>query len=186
MSQNPNRLSTREQVIAALSRIIGLRLTAARRAADLRTLQFGTLRPVGRGSVGDFALHVQCPWRIEGPDGVVTGRLDLWQPVENNAPFDENWDYEKSPNLQDVRVDQWLAQNERSLVVKSVDADEFGGAAITFAQGYVLRLFPAGTRGEDWRLFRPNTDTPHFVIIGGVVEPDDEPGEVIWWIGKDC
>ncbi len=171
-----NRLPTREQVIAALSQIIGLPLTAARRAADMRTFQFGALRPVDRGSVGDFALHVQCPWRIEGPDGIVTGRLDLWEPVDDNAPFDENWDYEKSPNLQDARLEQWLARNESFLVVKSVDADEFGGAAIIFGQGFVLRLFPAGTRGEDWRLFRPKTGAPHLVIIGGAAEPRRRSG----------
>jgi hypothetical protein len=176
MSHNANRPAIRQQVIAALSQIIGFPLTAVRRAADMRTFQFGTLRPVDRGSVGDFALHVQCPWRIEGPDGIVTGRLDLWEPVEDNAPFDENWDYEKSPNLQDARLERWLARNEVSLVVKSVDADEFGGATISFGQGFVLHLFPAGTRGEDWRMFRPKTDAPHLVIIGGVVEPDGEPG----------
>ena len=69
---------------------------------------------------------------------------------------------------------EWLAQYESSLVVKSVDADEFGGAAISFGQGFVLRLFPAGTRGEDWRLFQPKTDAPHLVISGGAVEPEGE------------
>ena len=97
--------------------------------------------------------------------------LRPWEPVEDNAPFDENWDYEESPNLQDARVIQWLAQHESSLVVKSVDADEFGGAAISFDQGFVLRLFAAGTRGEDWRLFQPKSGNPHLVLSGGVVEP---------------
>ncbi len=170
-----NQLTTRQQVIAALSRIIGLPLTAARRAADMRTFQFGKLHPVDRGSVGDFALHVQCPWRIEGPHGIVTGRLDLWQPVEENAPFDDNWDYEKSPNLQDARQEVWFAHNKTSLVVKSVDADEFGGAVIGFDQGFVLRLFPAGTRAEDWRLFQSNTNALHFVVSAGAVEADGEP-----------
>jgi hypothetical protein len=176
MSHMPNRPPTRQKVIAALSQIIGLPLTAARRAADMRTFEFGTLRPVERGSVGDYALHVQCPWRIEGPDGIVTGRLDLWEPVEDNAPFEDNWDYQKSPNLQDARLESWLARNKLSLVVKSVDADEFGGAVISLDKGFVLRLFPAGTRGEDWRLFRPKTGCPHFVIIGGVVESEGEAG----------
>jgi hypothetical protein len=92
MSRNANQPTTRKRVIAALSQIVGLPLTAARRAADMRTFQFGTLRPVDGGSVGDFALHVQCPWRIEGPSGIITGRLDLWEQVEDNVPFDENWD----------------------------------------------------------------------------------------------
>jgi hypothetical protein len=171
MSPEANQSSTRQQVIAALSQIIGLPLTAARRATDMRTLQFGTLRPIDRGSVGDFALHIQCPWRIEGPDGIITGRLDLWEPVERGPEFDEeNWGYDTSPNLQDYQFDQWLARQGSSLVVEGVDADEFGGAAITFGQGFVLRLFPAGTRGEDWRLFRPKTDVPHFVVSGGIVD----------------
>ena len=104
MSQNATSL-TRQQVLTSLSQIIGLPLTASRRAADLRTFQFGTLRAVERGSVGDFALHVQCPWRIEGPDGIVTGRMDIWEPVEHDTPFEQNWNNEKSPNLQDTRME---------------------------------------------------------------------------------
>src|ERR1044072_4328801 len=87
---------TRQQVLTSLSQIIGLPLTAARRAADMGTLQFGALRAVERGSVGDFALHVQCSWRIEGPDGIVTGRMDLWKPVEEGASLDEGWEEETS------------------------------------------------------------------------------------------
>jgi hypothetical protein len=140
----------------------------------MRTLQFGTLRQIDGGSVGDFAVHIQCPWRMEGPDGIVTGRLDLWEPVERGPDFDfETWDYEKSPNLQDSQFDQLLARYADGLIVQSVDADEYGGAAIGFANGFVLRMFPAGTRGEDWRLFRPKTDAPHFVIAAGEVEVDD-------------
>lgn len=172
MSINSKRTVTRQQAIAALSRIVGLPLSAARRAADMRTFQFGKLRPVERGTVGDFALHVQCPWRIEGPEGIVTGHSDLWESAESDAPFDENWDYEKSPNLQDAQLAEWMAQTQ--LLVESVDADEFGGAAISLGHGFVLRLFPAGARGEDWRLFRPKTDAPHLVISGGKVEGDDE------------
>lgn len=172
MSRDANQLATRQRVIAALSQIGGLPLTASRRAADMRTFQFGQLRAVERGSVGAFALHVQCPWRIEGTDGIVTGRLDLWEPVEDNAPYDENWDYEKSPNLQDALVKQWLVQND--LVVTSVDADDFGGAAVSFSQGFVLRLFPAGSRGEDWRWFQPKSGTRHLVISGGAVVRGEE------------
>ena len=140
----------------------------------MRTLQFGTLRPVERGSVGDFALHIQCPWRVEGPDGIVTGRLDLYEPVEEGPDFDfEKWDYESSPNLQDARFEQLLARHGAGLVVQSVDADSYGGAAIHFANGFVLRLFPAGMRGEDWRLFRPKTDEPHFVVAEGKVDVGD-------------
>jgi hypothetical protein len=171
MSHQANRVSPRAEVIAQLQQLVGLPLSAARRAADMRTLQFGALKAVGRGSMGEFSLHIQCPWRIEGPDGIVTGRLDLWEPVDRNFDFDfESWDYEKSPNLQDTMFDQLMAQHEQSLVVQSVDADDCGGAAITFHHGFVLRIFPAGSRGEDWRLLSPGTDSSHFVIAEGKVE----------------
>jgi hypothetical protein len=170
MSLNANQPATREQVIARLSQLIGLPLTVVRRAADMRIFCFGKLRLVNCGSVGDFALHVLCPWRIDGPGGIVTGGFDLWEPAEDDAPFDENWDYETSPNLQDARLQVWFEQNRASLVVQALDADDFGGAAVSLGQGFVLRLFPSRTRGEDWRLFRPNTDAPHFVVSGGVAE----------------
>jgi hypothetical protein len=35
-------------------------------------------------------------------------------------------------------------------------------------------MFPAGTRGEDWRLFQPDTDAPHFVVSRGRVESDED------------
>jgi len=54
------------------------------------------------------------------------------------------------------------------------DADDFGGATISFGQGLVLRIFPAGTRGDDWRLFRPISGLRHFVISGGATKQDDE------------
>jgi hypothetical protein len=68
-----------------LSPLIGLRLSATHRAASMRMFDFGELQTVRsklRGkdrfrTVGQFALHVQCPWRIEGPDGLVTGLSDL-------------------------------------------------------------------------------------------------------------
>jgi len=176
MSHGATRRSTRDAVAEQLRQLVGLPLSASRRAADLRTLQFGTLRPVERGSVGDFALHIQCPWRLEGPEGIVTGRLDLWEPVECGPEFNaEAWDYEKCGNLQDSQFANVMAKHGSGLIVSEVSADDCGGGSIAFSNGFVLRLFPAGTRGEDWRLFRPGTDAPHFVIEEGAVEANDDP-----------
>jgi len=58
-----------------------------------------------------------------------------------------------------------------------VDADEFGAVVIAFSQDFVLRLFPAGTRGEDWRLFRPKSGEAHLVITGGAVDLDSRTPE---------
>ena len=66
-----------------------------------------------------------------------------------------------------------LARQGAGLVVAHIEADDWGGETIQFANCFVLRMFPAGTRGEDWRLFRPKTNTPHFVIAEGEVRVHD-------------
>lgn len=169
---------TAEQVMLHLRPLIGLPLSVVRRAADMRIFQFGEMRAVERGSVGEWALRIQCPWRIEGPDGIVTGRLDLWEPVEKPEDWD-TWDYEQG-NLQDRRMLEWLgASNPETgscrnttgaLVVEQVAADDYGGATLYLSGGYRLVLFPASSVGEDWRVFQPETDEPHFVIHGGGLE----------------
>jgi hypothetical protein len=129
-------------------------------------------------------LHVQCPWRVDGPDGVLTGRSDLCEPVEPLQGEDfERWDYERDGNLQDRRIGEWLGPHDRRAgsrpapedrpVVLAVRATPFGGAEIDLSGGYRLILFPAGSTGEDWRLFRPgDRDSPHFVVAGGRIEED--------------
>lgn len=181
-----------ERVHQELQKLVGLELVVANRAADMLDLGFGRLIPkVSRRRpdeeprlVGEVALHVQCPWRVEGPDGLVTGRGDLWEPVEPlfGAAF-ESWDWERDGNLQDRRMAEWLdlpdlprrdpraGKAVRRLTVVAARATPFEGAEIELAEGYRLVLFPHDTRGESWRLFRtgrdPDDDTPHFVCGGG-------------------
>lgn len=181
--------ATKSQVTKHLSPLVGRKLSIARRAADMRGFHFGrvTFGQDGKRSAGEFVLHVQCAWRIEGPDGIVTGRTDLWEPAEPNEDIDwDTWDYEEDENLQDRQIGTLLggydpktrsAMNEAEhLIVEGVDADEWGGATISLSGGYRLVLFPAGSTGEDWRLFRPSAEA-HFVVGGGrIEEPIDDPG----------
>jgi hypothetical protein len=147
----------------------------------MRGFHFGQVRKIEKGTVGEYALHIQCPWRIEGPQGIVTGRSDLWKPAEDSPEVDwETWDYEENENLQDKLIAEWLQAydpqtrsfvNETDrLVVETVQGDAYGGATIALSGGFRLILFPAGTEGEDWRVFHPKSDEPHFVITGGRIE----------------
>lgn len=184
--KNDSTSGTADLVLAHLRPLIGLPLSAARRAADLRNFQFGQMRPADRGTVGEYALHIQCPWRIEALEGVVTGRSDLWEPTEVPADFDwHTWKYDHG-NLQDSRLQALLqgcdpqtrsiVNTTGQLVVEAVEADRFGGAVLSLSGGYRLVLFPAGSAGEDWRIFQPGNDESHFVISGGTVE-DRPPRE---------
>src|SRR5450432_2589018 len=88
--------------------LLGLKLSIGRLAADMRCFHFDEIRPAlgsRGGTVGQDAIHIQCPWRIEGPVGIVTGRSDLWEPADASKKIDwDQWSYDKNPNLQDKLI----------------------------------------------------------------------------------
>jgi hypothetical protein len=149
--------------------LIGLRLSASYRAADMRVFHFGRMHVIGGGAVGEYALHVQCPWRIETEDRIITGHDDLFLPAEETEDFDwESWDWDGGETLQDRLVSDFLAKTEPS--VQDLNTDRYGGAKLSLSGGYSLVLFPADSQGEDWRVFKPNSEGEHFVVSGGRVE----------------
>ena len=155
-----------------LQSLIGLKLSASYRAADMRMFHFGTMRVVGNGAVGEYALHVQCPWRLDSPSKVITGRHDLFEPAKVNDGLDlDSWDWNGNETLKDRIISSFLS--ESTPVVKNVATDSNGGAIISFSQGYRLVLFPSASRGEDWRFFRPKTEDDHFVVCSGRVEENE-------------
>ena len=148
--------------------LVGLRLSIIRRAADMLVLHFGTVRPhpSGEGTVGNQALHVQCPWRLDGPIGIVTGRDDLWV-YAGPGEQPPGWSYEDGLSLQDQKFadlfarDQstrsWVNESDRFSVVAATRTER-GDVTIELANGYAIRLFPAGCRSEAWRLFAPGSN----------------------------
>ena len=178
-----------ESIVTHLQPLVGLKLTIARRSADMRIFHFGPIRKISGGTIGDYALHVQCPWRIEGPQGIVTGRSDLWEPpvIIPGVQWDPIEHYDRG-NLQDVLIRKWLGgydpethspiNQTDQFFVEGVQADNCGGAVITLSGGYRLVLFPTGAaQSEDWRLFRPTVDssgsTPYFIVTGGKIEAEE-------------
>ena len=169
------------EIKRALLQLVGLQLGTIRRVADMSVWHFGTMRPAPesslpffrdkpRGTVGEFALHIQCPWRPETNDGIVTGRSDLWEPV---VPLEDSlvndWNYERDGNLQDARIKDFLAGSS-GIVAEYVELQLHGSFTIVFSSGHRLVVFSSGAKGEAWRLFRPATDQLHFVISGGRIE----------------
>ena len=160
------------QTRACLEELIGLPLSESYRAVDMRIFHFGTMKPVKQGAVGEFALHVQCPWRIEMNDKILTGRHDLFTPAEEPKDFDwDSWDWDGNETLQDRLVDEFIKKYPRNVI--DLFTDSYGGARIELSGGHSLVLFPAGSQSEDWRLFQPQRDGEHFVISGGRLEADE-------------
>ncbi len=174
-----------DEIRAHLKPLVGLKLSRTSRVADMRCFHFGELHEVEQGAVGQYALHVQCPWRIEGTEGVVVGRSDLLEPADESAEIDpDTWDCDENGNLQDELIDTFMqgydpqtgsfADDMDMLVVEAVLGDACGGAVLTLSGGLRLTIFPDGTRGEDWRIFRPGTDERHFIVAGGKIETEEE------------
>jgi hypothetical protein len=148
--------------------LIGLRLSIVRRAADMLGLHFGEIRPhhSGEGTVGDYVLHVQCPWRLDGPQGTVTGRDDLWVyagPGERPA----GWSYEDGLSLQDrkfanlfardEKTRSWVNESDRFVVIAAKQTNR-GDVTLELANGYAILLFPASGEHEAWRFFASGSD----------------------------
>lgn len=170
-----------EEIQTALTKLIGLDVAAAHRAADMRMFHFGAMRPAApsrilsrvnkpRGTVGEFALHIQCPWRLETENEILTGRSDLWEPIQESDEFcHDEWDYEKDGNKQDHVISTFFSTDHKE-VVESLDVQLHGQFVLMLSGGCKLAVFPSGAVSEDWRFFRPNTNDSHLVVSGGMIE----------------
>ena len=175
----------KEEIERALAALIGLPMWGAGRTADLLRLQFGEqltvaaegaegaeggdARDVG-SHVGSHALHVACPWRLAGPDRLLVGSGDLLTPSDPDAePETFDWD-EPGASWLDVRLDELAeAHGAAPPVVEAVAGDALGGFRLSLTGGLTLEAFPNSTptghvATEFWRLLRPGTAEPHFVV----------------------
>ncbi|TCM53251.1 hypothetical protein C8J36_107214 [Rhizobium sp. PP-F2F-G48] len=165
----------------SLQVLIGLPMSIARNAADMKVFHFGEIQPhpSGTGTVGLYALHIQCPWRLVSRDTVYTGTSDRLigpadgKEVDNGDP--------RSGSLQDVKLASLLGgydektrsflNTSEQLIVTSVNVDSFGGADLLLSGDYRLQIFPDGSCEEDWRLVEMKGR--HLVIEGGRLRIDD-------------
>ncbi|MGF6305365.1 MULTISPECIES: hypothetical protein [Paraburkholderia] len=155
---------TQKEIGRRLSALQGLQLSSVNRAADMLTLGFGDLRPVTnfRGvikHVGEWALHIQCPWRLEEAAQVVATQEDL-------SGSDERA-YATADHLRGLLVERGPC------TVDSVSVSDDAGMIVSLSRGFRLVVTPDGIEGaEDWRFFAPGVDAAHLVIKGGDVAPE--------------
>ena len=158
--------------------LIGKPLWRCTRAADMACFQFGARHKSktfdGRDcEVGDYALHIQCSWRIIRGDEILVGKEDLYEP--DAAASDAVFDWRKA-NLQDARVRKLFADDQRQFTVVGTAFRAGGELDILFDDELRLELFPNSSLQthdmEHWRLFAPSMDpalrgeTPHLVFSG--------------------
>ncbi|HWB30458.1 MAG TPA: hypothetical protein VG736_08155 [Vicinamibacterales bacterium] len=118
---------------------------------------------------GEWSLHFQCPWRLSGPDGIVTGSGDIFECANPSAAssFDP---HRPGDAVADVRLRAWLdARANQPATIVGVDGDRCGGLCLQLTGDFRFEAFPETTAvperfGEYWRLLRPGRDASHFVV----------------------
>jgi hypothetical protein len=169
----------RKKIEDRLRVLVGKTCWGNARAADMEMLQFGEERTVTTELgvtklVGEYGLHIQCTWRIVGPDGIVVGSIDYgYEPDSEEIDAGSSLGRRPDYTWRDQLMDRLFANGP--LLVDGVEADEVGGFELSLEQGYRLEVFPDSSpegREEMWRLLQPGIDEPHFVMTGRGPESD--------------
>lgn len=122
---------------------------------------------------GDYALHVQCPWRIVRDGVILVGYSDMRVPPVGSDPkaFDPN----DGRSRRDDLTDEFERHGSDAHAVTSLEAARIGDLRLTLADGCVVEILPDFASAEDdtyeyWRLFEPGSETQHFVVSAGRAE----------------
>ena len=167
----------KDQIEAALTGLIGKALWGAGRAGDVIWLHFGEQETVVTWrdtikEVGEYALHLQCAWRITSTLGIHVGSQDIHYPAGKplrEEDFDVDLD-QPGANRCDEKLSS-LFKDQGELLVDGISADSLGGFRLLLSNGVTLEAFPDNSReGEFWRLFQPSKGIRHFVVTGGGIE----------------
>lgn len=169
--------SVRRSIDEATAPLQGRALWNCTRAADLASFQFGekleTTNFKGKKViVGEYALHVQCAWRLARADRVVVGSVDVYYPPDlTSEEIPPGFDWDKGLNRRDMLLSLLFEDGKRQFIVRRVDVGNAGSLFIGMDEGISLEVMPnSSLAGEHWRVFRPRSPEPHFVFSGSGVE----------------
>lgn len=169
----------REAIRSQTGKLIGLNLRYAGRASNLFWLGFGEMISVTRRGkteeLAEYALNIQCSWRITKDNKILVGSRDFYSPRtgwnEENDDFD--WDVQGN-NRFDERIESFIENAKEHVTVERVEPDEVGGLKIFLSQGYLLEVFPDTSEDDEysefWRFFNRRENSPHFVVTGNGIE----------------
>jgi hypothetical protein len=160
----------KNKINSILKQMIGFAFTRTTRAANMECFQFGTLLRIDHKGIerqiGEFGLHLQCPWRFTKSNFIIVGSDDLYEQPDELSEYDENFNWDvQGGNLRDVKLESLLKSNK--YIVKSIYEDNFGGFRIYFSNDLNLSVFPTlsskSEYSEYWR-FLDNKNKKHFVM----------------------
>ena len=156
----------------ALRVLSGLRLQKVGRAADMLCMHFGDLQTVtfrsGQlGEVGEWALHLQTPWRISVGSTLLVGARDIYT----------NWETGEVVEYLDIgdsrfdRLTDSLNQRLKNTAhyTKRIACDGLGGVRMAFDNDLFFDAFSNISHDhpeyELWRLFEPATGKKSTLLL---------------------
>ncbi len=167
----------REEIESALTDLLNLPLEGTGRAADMQVFEFGAPHTyeIRKRTItaGVCSLHIQCAWRISGPEGIIVASRDYHYPAGD--PDNEPPDFDCSvsgASRRDERIAGFFAAHQTALLtVEQGTADLLGGFRLTLSEGFALEGFPDDSlTSEYWRLLTRLKDGRHFVVTGQGIE----------------
>lgn len=154
-------------LIKKLEVIVGKRLQYVTRILDLVCLGFGDIhsetdRYKKEHYIAEYALHIQCPFRICYNNVIVLSSFDLY--VSNICSKAEvDWDKNNACLFDDKSLKfANIFQNQQ---VESVSLSSLNDLEIK-TQDLVISLFVSDLSQEAWRFFLTVGDEEH-IVIGG-------------------
>ncbi|MDC0706514.1 hypothetical protein [Priestia sp. AB] len=125
--------------------------------------------------LAEYALDIQCSWRIIKDNKILVGSRDFYSPRTgwNQENDDFDWDVQGN-NRFDERIESFIENTKEHVAVERVKPDEVGGLKIFLSQGYLLEVFPDTSEDDEysefWRFFNRRENSPHFVVTGNGIE----------------
>lgn len=154
----------------SLAGLVGERWRRVGRACDLVWLGFGPTREVtghrgGTREICEYALHLQCRWRLCLGERRITGASDVYLPPVGWAGEGEfDWDVQGA-NRFDVRAAKLTTRlDAQQVLVTSVEVTEEGSLTVHLTGGLRIEAPRGASESEDWRFFRPYRDEDHVVV----------------------
>jgi hypothetical protein len=174
--------STSRRIVASVSLLVGLPLVDTGLIGSMQTFGFGLGRdlPDRDGKlrhVPDFALHIQCAWRLVEREAAVVADRDLFYPADVTSELPDHFEWQEQLSRRTALLERFFQERSNSIVVRAIRARSDGALKIKFNDYLELQIFPNSTYPgtEHWRIFRPRSRHEHFVYCSEGFTLDSPP-----------
>ncbi len=123
-----------------------------------------------------YALHIQCPFRISRGGMKVLASGDMYEP-NSTTEWTEDFDWDiAGANLYDEKASLLTEKlSHNNITAVNIESNEMGDVKIYLSDGYVIEIFTNNSsETEEWRFFETGIEKEHFVITGKGIEYEDE------------